>query len=142
MSAPVRICEHELHGPEVSYSIDTLDALAALHPDTRFRFLMGADSVPDLHRWKEGERIVLEYDPVVVARPGSPGALAECRLSGEAVARLRGGWVELTLRPISATEIRELVAAGKSLNGLVPPVVADYIARHRLYRNTGGETSK
>ena len=130
----------ELDGPDVSYSIGTLDRLAVKHPNTRLRFIMGGDSVPDLPRWREGERLVEAYDPVVVARPGTGDILAQCTLGEDALAKLREGLVSVTLRPISSTQIREAVAQGKSLNGLVPDGVADYIRRHRLYQPTGAET--
>ena len=130
----------ELDGADVSYSIETLDRLAAGHPTARFRFIMGGDSVPDLPRWREGERLVMDYDPVVVARPGTGDVLAACGLGADAVARLRAGLVALHLRPISSTEIRNRVAQGKSLIGLVPDGVADYIRRHRLYQPAGAET--
>jgi nicotinate-nucleotide adenylyltransferase len=35
---------------------------------------------------------------------------------------------------ISATDIRHRLAAGRSIDYLVPPAVADYIRDHRLYR--------
>jgi nicotinate-nucleotide adenylyltransferase len=42
------------------------------------------------------------------------------------------------LRPlsISSTEIRELLAAGRSVRYLLPQAVMDYIQTHRLYRQT------
>ena len=130
----------ELDGPEVSYTIDTLDALAAKYPTTCFRFLMGGDSVPDLPHWKEAERLVLRYEPIVVARPDTGDVIARCTLGPKAVAQLAEGMVSLTLRPVSSTDIRGRLAEGKSLNGLVPDGVADYIRRHRLYKHSGVET--
>lgn len=38
----------------------------------------------------------------------------------------------------SASEVRARVRAGQSINGLVPPAVADYIAAHDLYRSNKG----
>jgi len=35
--------------------------------------------------------------------------------------------------PVSASEIRERAKRGEDLSRLVPPAVANYIARHRLY---------
>jgi len=42
--------------------------------------------------------------------------------------------VQLPMMDVSSTEIRRRVAAGESIANLVPPPVASYIARHRLYR--------
>jgi nicotinate-nucleotide adenylyltransferase len=35
---------------------------------------------------------------------------------------------------VSGSEIRARVTAGESIDGLVPPAVAGYIAEHGLYR--------
>jgi nicotinate-nucleotide adenylyltransferase len=35
--------------------------------------------------------------------------------------------------PVSASEIRARVKRGEQISALVPPAVANYIARHRLY---------
>jgi nicotinate-nucleotide adenylyltransferase len=57
----------------------------------------------------------------VFARPGSPFRDGRARE------------VPFTPMAVSASDIRARVARGQSIAGLVPPGVADYIARHRLY---------
>ena len=47
--------------------------------------------------------------------------------------RERVDFVDGPLVDVSASVIRDRVRAGASIEGLVPPAVADYIRAHRLY---------
>jgi nicotinate-nucleotide adenylyltransferase len=42
-------------------------------------------------------------------------------------------FLTVTALMISASDIRNRLASGRSIRYLIPPTVADYIARHRLY---------
>jgi len=143
----------ELHRAGRSYSIDTLVELRAeFGPQLPIALLVGADSfvdLPDWHRWRE----LFEHAHFVVAeRPGSP---LDGDLRPELADALAGRWCESPARlrdtpagrvlrlhqPLhgeSATAIRAHIAAGEPWRDDVPPAVADYIQRHRLYLN-GGE---
>lgn len=52
------------------FTVDTLAALKAHHPDTRFVWLMGADNLIQLPRWRHWRRIVEEVPIAVYPRPG------------------------------------------------------------------------
>ena len=67
-SVQVSTIERDL--PVPSYSIDTLQALAALHPEHRFRMVIGTDVIPQLPQWHNWEQIEAEFDPSVVGRAG------------------------------------------------------------------------
>jgi nicotinate-nucleotide adenylyltransferase len=60
--------ERDLGG--TSYTVRTLDALAALHPEHRFHLVIGADVLGDTPRWKDWARIASVYAPIVVGRAG------------------------------------------------------------------------
>ncbi len=126
----------------VSYTVDTLNAMRADEPLRPLCFILGADAwnaLPRWHRWQE----LLDYAHFVVAsRPGaelrhhpaldaawtaSPADL-QARPAGRVIA------CAIPLLPISSTDIRARVASGRSVAGLVPPGVADFIAREGLYR--------
>jgi nicotinate-nucleotide adenylyltransferase len=47
------------------YSVDTLSALVERYPATRWVWIMGADNLSELHRWKEWTRL-FELAPVAV----------------------------------------------------------------------------
>jgi nicotinate-nucleotide adenylyltransferase len=54
-----------------SYTIDTLRALKARFPGVHFVWIMGADNLSALHRWRGWTQIVHETPIAVIARPGS-----------------------------------------------------------------------
>ena len=87
--------------------------------------VIGADEYLDFANWKEPE-IVLELAQLgVAARPGF--ALPE--LPPDRVLQF-----DFDPVPVSSSEIRARVAGGESIDGLVPPAVAETIARLGLYR--------
>jgi nicotinate-nucleotide adenylyltransferase len=56
--------------PRVHYSIDTLRALAAAHPDRRWRWIMGSDTLAEADRWREFDALTRLAPPLVVPRAG------------------------------------------------------------------------
>ncbi len=91
--------------PTPSYTVRTLDALAARHPEHRFRFVVGADVLPQLPQWREWARVAEQYAPIVVGR----GAVA---VDGAP-----------TFPEVSSTEVRRRIAAGEPVDHLVPAAV-------------------
>jgi len=51
------------------YTIDTLRLLKARHPGVHFVWIMGADSLKDLHRWRGWTQLMAEVPVAVVSRP-------------------------------------------------------------------------
>ncbi len=52
------------------YSIDTVKRLQRRYPSQRFVWLMGSDTLPDLHRWREWRGLAREVPIAVISRPG------------------------------------------------------------------------
>ncbi|SHJ14153.1 nicotinate-nucleotide adenylyltransferase [Shimia gijangensis] len=52
------------------YTAETIAALQQTHPGVRFVWLMGADNLAQLHRWKDWQEIALRVPMGVLARPG------------------------------------------------------------------------
>jgi nicotinate-nucleotide adenylyltransferase len=96
-------------------------------------FLIGADEFADFPTWKEPEAVLELARLGVAGRPGYPRERLEQVLS-----RLehpeRVLFFELDPVPVSSSEIRERVARGESIDGLVPAAVAREIAEGGLYR--------
>ena len=116
------IDERELAPGATGYTVDTLRSLRSeIGSATPLYLLMGADQYAALPTWHRPEELRKLARIAVMARPGfkPTGGDAET--------------VPMKPLPISATEIRARVARGESLSGLVPPAVAGYIAKHRLY---------
>jgi nicotinate-nucleotide adenylyltransferase len=83
--APIRVSDFEARNG-TRYTLDTLSLLMTRHPQHRFVWLMGADTLPDFHRWK-GWRTIARMLPIAVM--GRPGYDAEAR-AARAMGWLRG----------------------------------------------------
>ena len=119
-----RFCldELELTRPAPSYSIETVEELKRREPDSDFIYLIGEDNVaqlPTWHRFAEMEKVV---QFVVLDRSG-----------------LKTEHRYPALRrhlDISASDIRNRVASGRSIRYLVPPAVEAIIRERQLYRES------
>jgi nicotinate-nucleotide adenylyltransferase len=116
--------------PGTSYTVDTLRALRAAHPDARLYLLLGADSLRDFRTWRAADAI-LELAVLAVAR--RPGVAAP-RWSAAWRARRRLVWLTNAGLEVASRDVRARAASGRSIRYLVPDAVARWAARHRLYR--------
>jgi nicotinate-nucleotide adenylyltransferase len=127
--------EVDRDGP--SYTVDTLAVLRDGDPAARPALIISADSYAELPTWHEPERILELGDLIVAPRDGYaepdpdllPRAFPE---TSAAVAFMDGPRIRL-----SASEIRQRAAAGRSVRYLVPDAVAAYIGDHGLYQDQG-----
>ncbi|AMX01903.1 nicotinate-nucleotide adenylyltransferase [Microbulbifer thermotolerans] len=144
--AELQLDERELKRSGPTYTVDTLEELRGeLGEEASISFCMGLDSLLTLPSWHRWDRLLQLAHLVVVIRPGwqlpSDGEVADIlrRHSGEIRdlhTESRGRLVvrEQTLLPISATNIRQLIASGQSPRYLLPAAVLQYIDDHQLYR--------
>lgn len=111
-----------------TYTVDTLQDLTRLNPGAKLVFIGGADAIAGLDSWKSASQLLELADFVAVTRPGY-----EFRLPAVADGNIET--MEIPALDISSTEVRNRIAAGKSLAGLVPDAVNDYIVSHKLYQD-------
>ena len=142
--------------PPPNYTIDTVLRLKqTLKKSDELFFLIGIDAFREIAKWHESEALFRECKFIVASRPGhsladvanslpeklrpaahvtkpfeKQPAKGDLVLNGVTVHLLDG-----VHQAISATGIREAVAAGKSLGRFVDPAVADYIKKMDLYKN-------
>jgi len=119
------IDEQELERGGISFTIDTVDEYARRFPQAELFYLIGADHVVQLPQWREAEELARRLQFVVVARPG------EAPLAAQPPFRLR--FLQGFPLAVSSSQIRSRVRAGQSIDGLVPPAVAEAIRNYRLY---------
>lgn len=131
------VSDMEIRRGGVTYTIDTVRALSAEHPEAEICFIIGADSLVELHLWKEITELLKLCRIVTIARPGIDlAALKRLNL------KLPAPWPERLLADvrtghlidISSTDIRYRVAEGMCIRYLVSPAVDMYITEHSLYR--------
>ena len=119
-----------------SYTVETLGILARIFPDCDLSFIVGSDSLAELHTWKHAPELVNRFEFIVFSRPGAhTPAFAElsAHFGARNARRLVNAQLDAPALPISATRIRALTAHATTLAGLVPPVVESYITAYALY---------
>ena len=119
-------CELERAGP--SYTLQTVHELRQRVPGASWFLLIGADQYNNLHTWRGWPELLRMVTLAVAPRPGV------AMRPDPRVAQAPHQLVPLPPMDISATEIRDRVARGESISGLVSDAVAGYIAQHHLYR--------
>ena len=130
------VSDREIRRTGATYTVDTLRELRCAYPnDTQLYFIVGSDVLDLFHRWKEPEEILELCRLAVIERPGGPpdgvSALAErfpASVESGAVLSVAGPRVDF-----SASDIRRILASGKSVRYQVPDAVAEYINEHQLY---------
>ena len=136
------MCPIELERSGPSYTVDTLaelaDEAARQRVDREFHFILSAEALAAFTSWHEPARLLELTRLAVVARPGAPmpgGSRLGAMLPGGAASMSRVECVKTMPIANSASDVRERVAAGRSIRYLVPPAVEAYIRDHRLYRS-------
>lgn len=150
----------ELDAPERPFTVNTLARFSeTLGERARLFFVMGADSWLEITTWRDWERVLALANHIVVTRPGYD--LSSSHVAPDVRARVvdvRGAdsrrvaqvldenrelkriyLTDAATVDVSATEIRRAAQnheEGFDLAALVPPPVAGYIKKYRLYRDT------
>jgi nicotinate-nucleotide adenylyltransferase len=116
------------------YAVDTVAILREKSPLDEFYYLMGEDSLGDIHDWHDPDRFISECQGIVVmTRNGGAFDISEVTknipgLSGK-IHMLKTPIIE-----ISGTEIRRRAAIGRSIRYFLPDTVHQYILVHKLYQ--------
>jgi nicotinate-nucleotide adenylyltransferase len=128
--------EKDRAGP--SFTVDTLEQLATLHPEHEWFLILGADSMRDLPQWREPKRIISLSTLLIAERAGFPIGTAEELANTLELDRqqLRIEFVAVPIIDFSSRDIRQRIQEDRSIRFLVPKPVEVYIREKRLYRNT------
>jgi nicotinate-nucleotide adenylyltransferase len=111
--------------PKPSYTVHTLAYLKEKHPSHQFTIIMGSDSFQNLGNWKNAETIISNYPIIIYERPGF-------EVKNDLGASITV--MDAPLLQISATHIRDLVRAGKSIKYLVPPAIEEEILNSGFFK--------
>ena len=144
--AAYRVSDMELVRGGSSYTADTLRALhrAGWTPSQLF-FILGADAFAEIATWREFPSVLDAAHFVVMSRPGTTTESAVARspelrsrvrpvtAAGDVLDHTAIFLVEAHTRDVSSTAIRGRLAAGVSIDDLVPSPVARHIVAHHLY---------
>jgi nicotinate-nucleotide adenylyltransferase len=120
-----RVDTVELDRGGTSYSIETVRRFARLHPDARLFWLIGADHVPTLDKWRDAGELARQVEFLIIPRPGA----AETSPPSGFTAHCLAGFP----LDVSSSKIRDRVRRGLSIDYLTRPEVARTIRDNGLY---------
>jgi nicotinate-nucleotide adenylyltransferase len=126
----VSALEMEREGP--SFTVDTIEQLHQIAPDSELYLILGGDAAAGLHTWRQPER-VLSLATLAIARRRGTSRTAIDETLGQVQGGEQARFFRMPRIGISSTDIRERVQRHESLRYLVPDGVASYIAEHQLY---------
>lgn len=119
------VSDTEMHLPTPSYTINTLTALSEQYPDCQFVFICGMDSLQNLHRWREYQKILDSYQLLVFPREGYDG--------GELAHHPSVTILKTPILEISSTFIRQCVKEGRDVRHFMPERTFSYMKEHLFY---------
>jgi nicotinate-nucleotide adenylyltransferase len=118
--------EQELTRGGVSFTIDTVRDYSRRFPEAKMFWLIGADHVPTLPKWREANELAELIEFIVIPRPGEIPAPSPPPFRVQVL----NGWP----LKLSSSEIRMRVKQGKPVAHLLPPGLAEVIEQNDLYR--------
>jgi len=115
----------ELERGGVSFTIDTVRDYRRRHPAAQLHWLIGADHVPLLPKWRDAAELAASVEFLVIPRPGEgEKPLPE---------GFRGRWLQGFPLGVSSSQIRDRAARRLPIAPLVGAAVAEAIENYRLY---------
>lgn len=133
-NAHFRFSGEELKREGATYTVETLRNLTGKNPDTKYYFIMGADSLYHIESWKEPDAILRMAVILVAGRGGGPSSSLNSQIEyienkyDASIFSLHSPMLE-----ISSNDIRRRLRCGESIRYLLPHEVAEYIYAHQLY---------
>ena len=129
----------EMNEDGYSYTYLTLEKLNEKHPDTRYYFIIGADSLFDFKGWRNPQRICDACTLVVATRNHTSDeeldkAIADVRETfGADIVKLNTENID-----VSSHQLRDWIAAGKTIKYYAPDEVINYIKSYHVYDGLAG----
>ncbi len=117
--------DQEIRRGGVSYTIETLREYAKRFPGAQVYYLIGADNAAKLNEWREAGELAKLAEFVAIPRPGGTAADFPSPFRGRILKGFPLG--------VSSSEIRARVKAGRTIEDLVPPAVAEAVQAARSY---------
>jgi len=138
---PFQVSPLEIERGGISYTVDTLQALARQNPDDQLYLLMGADTLAGLPQWKEPGTVCSAALPLIVDRPGSGPIdfdILSTLVSPERLEQIRQQTLSTRQVEISSSDIRGRIRQSGSIRYMLPRAVEKYIETKKLYQDPQG----
>ena len=123
----------ELDRPGPHYTLDTIKLIAEQNPNADIVPVIGGDSLRDLPKWHEPQKLVYACHWIgVMRRPHDESNLDELESQLPGISS-KVHYVDAPLLEIASREIRSRIAKGHSVRYYLPATVYEYINQHHLY---------
>ncbi len=130
-----RLEMYEARRKSISCSYETMEHFTKLYPDDEFYFIIGADSLFTIEKWVHPERL-FPTCTILAAFRDEADTKEEMEQQMNYLKEKYQARSALLISPviqISSSELRKRIREGKSIQGLVPDKVAEYIKKECLY---------
>ena len=120
----IEISKYEINRKKITYTIETAKFFRRKYgKNTQLFFLIGSDSLKDLHKWRKiGElQKILKF--VVFTRPGYA-----MKSNMKNILKIK-----IPKKDISSTEIRNLLRKNKNVKRFLPKTAYKYIKTRKIY---------
>jgi len=128
------LCTIELERSGLSYTVDTLRELRKREPGIDPYFIIGMDSLVDLHNWHDPGGILKLAHLVAVHRAGWDVVDLEKLDRDVPGAAARVSILRIPGLDIASSDLRDRIVAGRPVRYLIPKMVIAYIEERRLFR--------
>lgn len=122
----LKACNIEFKLPRPSYTIHTLTYLKEIYPHKSFCLIMGSDNLETLHKWKNYEMILENFQVYIYPRPHCDG--------GRFKDHPHVHFINAPLIEISASFIRKSIKEKKDVRFMMPQAVYAYIDEMHFYK--------
>jgi nicotinate-nucleotide adenylyltransferase len=115
------------------FAVDTMSLLRAQQPDNEYYYLMGLDSLNDLHTWHRPDDFISLCDGIVIM--GRQEEVIDNNRPELEIRDLKSKllFLKTPIIEISGTNIRSRIRNGKQFRYYVPEKVYQYIYKNHLY---------
>jgi nicotinate-nucleotide adenylyltransferase len=126
-------CREEIDRTGVIYTVDTLSILHEKYPKAELYYIIGADTLMELHKWRRFETVLTMCTFLICPRSWyyTPQQLTEER---KRLTALGGRFIllDMDVVDVSSTGVRQAIRAGESTPDL-PVTVREYAQTASLY---------
>ena len=117
--------DQEIRRGGISYTIDTVRNYAERFTEAELFYLIGADHLQQLPKWREAPELARLVEMAVTPRPGQGDTVLPAPFRGKTLVGFPLG--------VSSSQIRARIKSGLPIDHLVPLAVAESIRNNRLY---------
>ena len=130
----------EVDALEKRYTVQTLEAMNRSYPGSQLLFIIGTDMYSELESWKDYRKLFELAHLAIVNRSGfafredlAPFQVLKEKQTVSLPSKPGVFYLPFVEQPISSTEIRDDRRRGAQVSQWLPPMVWNYIEKHKLY---------